>query len=146
MVSHTRNEASPTDDGEGVSVGTGSSQHGPGVREEQREAARPATAERQQRLVGYPADLGQRDGGALKRAKKRSLSGSNRDCTHLTGQPAPRQHRSLAVHHPTQVFSSGLLLEVAVGGATSLLLQRHHGADTRVHLPRQSGRTRDFYL
>lgn len=164
-VSHTweafaQNEASPTDDGESVPVGASGSQHGPGVREEQREAARLAAAERQHGLVGYPTDLQQRDdSGASYSPRKRLFSGSNGDFTldlaesiffllifpnippdsHLAGQPAPCQHRSLAVHDLTQVFFSGLLLQFTVGGAASLLLQRHHGADTRVHLPEQLG-------
>lgn len=89
VVSHTweafaqkKTEASPTDDGESVPVGASGSQHGPGVREEQREAARLAAAERQHGLVGYPTDLQQRDdSGALYSPKKRLLTGSNRDFT-----------------------------------------------------------------
>lgn len=51
----------PTDNGESVSVGTGGSQHRPGVREEHGEAAHLAATERQHGLVGDPTDLEQRD-------------------------------------------------------------------------------------
>lgn len=55
---------------------------------------------------------------------------------HLSGQPAPRQHRRLALCCLAQVSLSGLLLQLTVGGAAPLLLQRHHGANTGVHLPK----------
>lgn len=62
-IEHREREVLLTYDRESVSVGTSSSQHRPGVREEHCEAAHLTAAERQHRLVRNPTDLERKDSG-----------------------------------------------------------------------------------
>lgn len=54
--------------------------------------------------------------------------------THLSRQSVPFQRCQFALQRLCQASLGDLVLQFTVRGAAPLLLQRHHGADTRVHL------------